>query len=119
MKAKVYNDYVRINAPCGHHHYIRIKEALPDYPEACVWGFNNDFENPTFSPSINETTGDLIPNFNEGVYQGTPENFAEWREHMRKSAYRCHFIVTGGRIHYCGDCTHNLAGQTLDLLEIE
>lgn len=28
---------------------------------------------------------------------------------------RCHSFVTDGRIQYLGDCTHALAGQTVDL----
>lgn len=31
----------------------------------------------------------------------------------------CHSFVTNGRIQFLGDCTHALAGQTVDLPEIE
>lgn len=30
---------------------------------------------------------------------------------------RCHSFVTGGRIYYLNDCTHALAGQTVDIPE--
>lgn len=30
----------------------------------------------------------------------------------------CHSYVTNGRIQYLGDCTHELAGQTVDLPEL-
>ena len=30
-------------------------------------------------------------------------------------AKACHSFITDGRIQYLGDCTHPLAGQTLDL----
>lgn len=29
--------------------------------------------------------------------------------------YTCHSFVTDGRIQFLGDCTHSLAGQTVDL----
>ena len=29
----------------------------------------------------------------------------------------CHTFVTDGRIQYLGDCTHALAGQTVDMID--
>lgn len=31
---------------------------------------------------------------------------------------RCHYFIRGGRIEFCGDSRHGLAGQTVDLPEI-
>jgi hypothetical protein len=31
----------------------------------------------------------------------------------------CHTFVTDGQIQYLGDCTHALAGQTVDLQEMD
>ena len=31
---------------------------------------------------------------------------------------KCHLFVTDGKIIYCGDCTHELSGQTVDLPNI-
>ena len=33
--------------------------------------------------------------------------------------YRCHSYVTDGRIQFLGDCSHALAGQTLDLPPVD
>lgn len=59
------------------------------------WEWNGDLIKPTFSPSIlvtwNELTGDKV----------------------------CHSFVKEGRIQYLGDCTHKLAGQTVDLIAIK
>jgi hypothetical protein len=30
----------------------------------------------------------------------------------------CHYIITAGRIQFCADSTHALAGQTIDLPDI-
>lgn len=60
------------------------------------WGFNGDLERPTFTPSVlvrygNRTDGPLGVNA------------------------VCHSFVAEGRIQFLGDCTHHLAGQTVDL----
>jgi hypothetical protein len=125
VRAKLTDDnrFVRINTPCGHHHYICISNVGLEAHRA-VWSFNNNFINPTFIPSINETCGDLIPEFAaidakaKEHNNATPEIYKEWRDQMRKCAYRCHFIVTDGKIYYCSDCTHELANKTLEILEI-
>jgi hypothetical protein len=55
------------------------------------WGYNEDEEKPTFSPSILVTWGGLNK--------------------------KCHSFVKDGQIQFLTDCTHNLAGQTVDLPE--
>lgn len=59
------------------------------------WTFNGDMEKPTFSPSM------LIRG-----YLG-PDNYGT-----------CHSFVRDGKIIYCGDCTHSLKGQTVDLPDV-
>lgn len=65
------------------------------------WTFNGDFERPTFTPSINETWG------KEG--QTTEEFRAD------PNPNRNHVHITDGVIHYCGDCTHSRAGQSVEI----
>lgn len=55
-----------------------------------VWTFNGDMANPTFAPSL------LYPD-------KTP---------------RCHLFLREGKLQFCSDCGHKLAGQTVDLPEI-
>lgn len=33
--------------------------------------------------------------------------------------YRCHSFIEGGRIRFLSDCSHALAGQTVELPEID
>jgi hypothetical protein len=61
------------------------------------WTFNGDRELPTFAGSVLVHAAD----------HGTPEA----PEHRP----RCHSFVTDGRIAYCADSEHALAGQTVDL----
>lgn len=57
------------------------------------WSFNGDMEKPTFSPSL------LI--------------------YADKHHKRCHSFITDGQIQYLADCTHGMAGQTVDLPDID
>ena len=62
------------------------------------WIYNNNPDRPTFNPSILVTTrwSQRDPDTQDDV---------------------CHSFVTDGRIQFLGDCTHALAGQTVDLPE--
>ena len=61
------------------------------------WQFNGDREKPTFSPSL------LIRYYNEA----------------KKSDYTCHSFIVDGKWQYCGDSTHELAGQTIEMDEAD
>lgn len=57
------------------------------------WGFNGDLNKPTLTPSVRTRYGDAL-------------------------AYTCHFFVRAGRIEYCSDSTHKMAGQTVDMVDM-
>lgn len=61
------------------------------------WGWNGDAERPTFTPSV------LVR------YDGADAG----RDGAPPAV--CHSFVRAGRIEFLGDCTHALAGQTVDL----
>ncbi len=63
--------------------------------ETTRWRWNGDMVKPTASPSL------LIN-----------------REKLGDSP-RCHLFVKEGRIQYLSDCTHRLAGQTIDMVPWE
>jgi hypothetical protein len=73
-----------------------------EFPKAgrpgASWTFNGDIHRPTFSPSMNELLNGEGPHHNADL-----------------PTRRCHFIVSDGEIQYCGDCTHELCGQTMPL----
>lgn len=56
------------------------------------WSWNGDTEKPTIKPSVRTTDG-----------QGTV----------------CHSFVNDGQIQFLSDSTHEFAGQTMDLLEVD
>lgn len=69
------------------------------------WGYNGNPEKPTFTPSI------LV---RWPANPDATEEFKEWRTERV-----CHSFVTDGRIQFLGDCTHALAGQTVDLPDFD
>lgn len=74
---------------CGCCHYFATKENPHCSGE--TWTWNGDAEKPTVSPSIN-----VEPIGKRG---------------------RCHFHVKDGRIHFCGDCGHDMKGQIVDMID--
>jgi len=89
---------------CNMAHQIGVEA-----PAKVVWGFNGDGERPTFTPSV------LV----QGKRRLTDEEYARVMagETVHLDNLTCHSFVTDGRIQFLGDCSHALAGQTVDLPE--
>lgn len=104
-KAKTINDALLVIAcpACdGQLHGMRI---LPPFEPNRQWVFDGNFEKPTLTPSVNIRTGKYVdPKFEDS---GGVESKI------------CHFFITNGQISYCSDSTHDKAGMTLDLPEID
>lgn len=81
---------------CDNMHEITVDE--PNHSGA-KWLFDGNATTPTFSPSVN-----LCIN---------PPGHHHYQPDLE--TIRCHYFITSGRIIFCGDCTHGLAGQTVDL----
>lgn len=73
-------------------HYIATAKNDCGFP---VWNWNGDNENPTVIPSIKVT-------------YPTPEKMNI-----------CHSFIRNGKIEYLSDCTHELAGKTVDMIDID
>jgi hypothetical protein len=73
----------------GHAHWCPGCEQMHMLPNR--WHFNDNVQEPTFSPSFrHDWGGDRV----------------------------CHYFVAGGRLQFCADSTHALAGQTVDMPDI-
>jgi len=70
---------------CVHGFNVTKREGEP------LWSFNGDFDKPTFNPSLRV-----------GCASGDPSSL-------------CHSFVTDGNIKFLNDCTHELAGHTVEL----
>jgi len=76
---------------CDEHHAVPITK--PSNGNGVAWTFNGDEEKPTLSPSI------LV-------------------RHKRDNTV-CHSFITDGKIQFLSDSTHKLAGQTVELPEVD
>lgn len=68
-----------------------------------AWKWDGSMESPTFEPSI-LTTWDGLSDPGDGKSQ-----------RVKKV---CHSFVRNGKIEFLSDCTHRLAGQTVELPEV-
>lgn len=113
---KVVNDAgllgLRFHCPgCGSSHMARVGQ-----PTGPNWTWNGSLENPTFTPSILVRSGHHVPGHDGG------QCYCNWDEKDKAEFPElkctiCHSFVTDGRIQFLTDCTHALAGQTVDLPE--
>lgn len=91
--ASAHERFIFFTCPgCQNQHGPRVAG-----PEPC-WTWNGSLDRPTIAPSILCRT--------------------EYGDADRQTRV-CHSFVTDGRIQFLGDCTHALAGQTVDLPEVD
>ena len=99
---------------CEFHHSVKIGEESKPH-----WTWNNDKEKPTFNPSILVSyTKTLLSNKEivelcEKRSAGILDNFE-----VPHTKAICHSFVIEGKIQFLSDCTHSLAGQTIDLPDL-
>lgn len=81
------------------------------------WGYNGDPDKPSFQPSVlvRGIRTDLTPE-EEALYDAVFDGTSKVLDDPRFASV-CHSFVTCGRIQFLNDCTHALAGQTVDLPE--
>ena len=76
---------------CNRSHSVWIKPDKDYNNQNPVWEFNNNFELPTFSPSVKHRFGNYV------------------------GPTVCHYFIIDGEIHYCADSTHKLKGEIVEL----
>ena len=74
---------------------VHVVNSAPSGPR---WTYNGNPERPTFSPSILVTC-----------------NWSKLDQSDKDEI--CHSFVRDGQIQFLGDCTHKLAGQTVEVPE--
>lgn len=105
----------RLSFRCPGCQDIHTVNAGADAGPPC-WGWNGSLERPTLSPSILAKSG----HFASGHRPGEDGCWCDYnREHPEApvsfACYFCHSFVEGGRIRFLPDCSHSLAGQTVEL----
>lgn len=78
------------------------------------WGFNGEYDHPTFTPSV-KVSGNKLIRDEAGRWTG------EWERDAAGNLVPsvCHSFVRDGHIQFLGDCTHALAGKTVELPDLE
>lgn len=88
-KVKQYGGELWLNCPgCGFDHKVIIDGSRG-------WTWNGSLDAPTIKPSILVT----------------------WDHGPNREPRCCHSFVTDGKIKFLADCTHQLAGQIVELKE--
>ena len=75
---------------CQEAHWVAVGPKSV-WPNTLIWQFNGDCEKPTINPSL------LV------------------RYPMPGGEKRCHSFIRDGKIQYLGDCTHGMAGKTVEI----
>ena len=93
---------------CGDTHWLNVDPAS----KGPCWTWNGSTELPTIRASIMAKSGHYCYHAEPGdCWCNDPE--------APFACYVCHSFVTDGRIEFLADCSHALAGQTVDLPEID
>lgn len=100
---------------CNENHVIYVGAGAGPR-----WGYNGDPDKPTFTPSILIRSGHYVPGHEDQCWcKFNAECVARGEEASGFNCSVCHSFVTDGRIQFLDDCTHALAGQTVDLPPFE
>lgn len=105
-KVRLTADGVSFKCPgCGDTH------CVPTSGGQAAWLWNGSSDRPSIQPSLSVATGHYASSYRPGDPCWCGKGYAF-------SCYRCHSIVTDGRIFFCPDSTHSLAGQTVDMPDV-
>lgn len=94
---------------CRRMHMIAVGEPLEN---GARWSFDGNFGAPTFGPSVRVSGKKLVIVDDEWT--------GEWEREAQGSTidHVCHYFIRAGMIEFCGDSTHELAGQTVPLPDL-
>ena len=88
--------HLQINLPTVGCLLLPIVTGNKTRKETPCWSWNGDMEKPTLKPSI----------LNDPFYNGPKTG-------------RNHCFVNDGMVKFLNDCTHELKGKTVELLEVD
>lgn len=90
---------------------VILKGSRDQCERVPVWTWNGDTEKPTLKPSI----------LTKGIKELTDEQLAEIKRGgvIESIPVVCHTFINDGRVQFLSDCTHEFAGRTMDLLDVD
>lgn len=87
---------------CHTRHVVTIRGGC----QGTAWDWNQSLERPTLSPSVLVT------------WYKPSDDDADFDDPTKDVKMTCHSFVRDGYIEFLTDCTHSLAGQTVQLPEL-
>lgn len=94
---------------CGCLHIVHVSSSGRP-----VWTFNDDVDKPTISPSLLVRWDQWFPAITD---EGVREKIKSGEIVQEKKARVCHSFIKDGMIQFLEDCTHRLAGTTVEIPE--
>lgn len=100
---------------CKQAHAVYVEPPSSNAPNRPTWGFNGDGDRTTFTPSVLVRNGHYVPGYDDKKSCWCSYNV----DHPNEPApFKCgifHSFVKDGCIQFLSDCTHVLAGQTVEM----
>lgn len=85
-----------------------------------VWTWNGSIDKPTLRPSVLSRSGHFInPSFDATKDECWCSYNRDHPDDQHFCCYLDHTWITDGQVKFLDDCSHELKGQTLDLLDVE
>lgn len=106
------NGYLSFWCPaCEEMHSVRTKSH--DVTLEGGWDFNEDYDSPTLWPSVLVKSGHYARGFKPGDRCWCSYEWSDGDPKFKCTV--CHSFVENGEIRYLSDCTHAMAGQTVEM----
>lgn len=103
--------YIGLWCPgCGESHWLTVG---PSHVPGTNWGWNGDVEKPTITPSLLVRSGHYVPGAGKAHCWCNPA--PDGKEWGFKCTH-CHSFIENGQIRFLNDCSHELAGETVDMV---
>lgn len=92
----------------GYAHWCPGCSQMHSLPD--TWKFDGNIDSPSFTPSFKHEGYQIVCGA-DGRWTG------EWKRDASGNPipYVCHYILTAGRLNFCGDCTHDLKNRNIPL----
>lgn len=74
------------------------------------WSWNGNVDKPTLRPSVAHSGTEKITDEEHAILMAGG--------HIDPRPFHCHTWVNDGQAQFLDDCTHELRGQTVDMLEV-
>jgi hypothetical protein len=102
---------------CGNCHAFTVTPKHPSGTPRPCWTWNGSIEKPTFTPSLLVTGTEMTEKGKADYEAWVAAGYPKPAPKLDSRPTRCHSYVTDGRIQFLGDCTHAMAGQTVEIPE--